>query len=47
MKVYCMLYSLQYAGEHITTLEDAVALSEELDLLLFLDVKPFTTEEVS
>lgn len=41
--MYC---SSEYAGERIATLEEAVSLCEELDLLLFLDVKPFKTEEV-
>ena len=39
-------HSIYSAGEQISTLEEAVSLCDELDLIVFLDVKPFKTEKV-
>ena len=36
----------RHTGERIATLEEAICLCEELDLVVFLDIKPFKTEKV-
>lgn len=38
--------SSQFAGEQIPTLQEALDLCEELDLLLFIDLKGGSTPEV-
>lgn len=44
---YILDWSFIYSsGEQISTLEEAVSLCDELDLIVFLDVKPFKTEKV-
>ena len=40
------LYSPEFAGERIPTLEETLDLCEELDLLLFLELKGGNTENV-